>query len=278
MSLVAVRGVRYNVECRGQGPTVLFLHGFTGSAAGWAPVLEALPEGLRTVCVDLLGHGLSDAPHDPGRYALTEAALDIAELAERLALAPLHLVGYSLGGRLALHVALARPDILTSLVLVSASPGIADAADRAQRKASDAEWARFILTRGVPAFVARWESLPLFATERELSPAERAAVRAERLSQRPHGLANSLLGAGAGAQEYLLERLGGVRVPTLVVAGARDVKYVALAERLGAALPRARVEIVPGAGHAVHRERPAALARLVTQHLRDVEAVDCNGH
>src|SRR5690606_25253096 len=139
--------------------------------------------------------------------------------------------GYSLGGRLALHVALARPDILTSLVLVSASPGIADAADRAQRKARDAEWARFVLTRGVPAFVARWESLPLFATERELSPAERAAVRAERLSQRPHGLANSLLGAGAGAQEYLLERLGGVRVPTLVVAGARDVKYVALAER-----------------------------------------------
>jgi len=270
--------VRYNVECRGQGPTVLFLHGFTGSAAGWAPVLEALPEGLRTVCVDLLGHGLSDAPHDPGRYALTEAALDIAELAERLALAPLHLVGYSLGGRLALHVALARPDILTSLVLVSASPGIADAADRAQRKASDAEWARFVLTRGVPAFVARWESLPLFATERELSPAERAAVRAERLSQRPHGLANSLLGAGAGAQEYLLERLASVRVPTLVVAGARDVKYVALAERLGAALPRARVEIVPGAGHAVHRERPAALARLVTEHLRDVEAVDCNGH
>lgn len=273
MSRIAVRGVHYHVQIRGEGPTVLFLHGFTGSAASWSGVIEHLPPGFRTVCVDLLGHGQSDAPVEPERYALTTAALDIAELVAALGTERVHLVGYSLGGRLALHVALASPELLNSLVLVSASPGIEDPAARENRRASDAELAHFILTEGVPSFVARWEKLPLFATERQLPLAVQQAVRAERLGQRPEGLANSLLGAGAGTQEYLLDRLASVRIPTLVIAGEMDSKYVRQAERMGDVLPNARVEILAGAGHAIHRERPAALARVLTEHLRDVEAI-----
>lgn len=273
MRHIAVRGVRYQVEIRGTGPTLLFLHGFTGTAAGWAGVVEELPPGLRTVCIDLLGHGGTDAPLDPARYSMTESAWDVIALAEVLQLGRFHLVGYSMGGRLALHVALARPELLSSLVLMSASPGIADPVARRERRARDAELAQFILKEGVPAFVSRWEELPLFATEKRLPPDVREAVRGERLGQNPHGLANSLLGAGAGTQEYLLERLRELRIPTLLVAGALDDKYVQLAHAMADVLPAARVEVLADAGHAVHRERPQAVAHVPTEHLRDMEAI-----
>jgi 2-succinyl-6-hydroxy-2,4-cyclohexadiene-1-carboxylate synthase len=171
--------------------------------------------------------------------------------------------GYSLGGRLCLRLALDRPDLVRALVLVGASPGIADPAVRAERRAADEALAGRIEHEGVAAFLDRWLAGPLFAT----LPAQ-AAGRADRLANTAEGLAYALRRLGTGAQEPLWDRLRALRPPTLLVAGALDGKFAAIAGQMAAAIgPHARVALVQGAGHAVHLERPAELAALMQEFL-----------
>jgi 2-succinyl-6-hydroxy-2,4-cyclohexadiene-1-carboxylate synthase len=172
-------------------------------------------------------------------------------------------VGYSLGGRLCLRLALTRPDLVRALVLVGASPGIADPGERAARRAADERLADEVERDGVAAFLDRWLAGPLFAT----LPAE-AAGREQRLANTAEGLAGALRRLGTGVQEPLWDRLAGLRPPALLVAGERDPKFTGLARRMAAAIgPSARVAVVGGAGHAVHLERPAELAALVEEFL-----------
>lgn len=267
MSRIAVNGVELNVEVTGEGPALLLLHGFTGSAASWAPFLEAW-QGFTLVAPDLLGHGASECPADPGRYAMGRCVEDLLALLDQLPVGRAAVVGYSMGGRAALHLALAAPDRLWALVLESASPGIEDSIERAARRESDEALAAAIERGGVEAFVARWESQPLFASQARLPPAVRDEMRSQRLRNSAQGLANSLRGMGTGVQEPGVQRLGELRVPVLLIAGALDEKYSALARRMAAALSCARVEIVPDAGHAVHLEQPEAFARAVRAFLQ----------
>ena len=280
-AFVRVRGARYHVVASG-GPGVgpggagvarprpvghpepaLLLHGFTGSVATWAGVWEALAEAGPLLAVDLLGHGRSAAPADPRRYRMEEQVADLLALLDRLAVERVHLVGYSMGGRVALSLAVAAPQRVASLVLESASPGLADPAEREARRRSDEDLARRIEEEGLEAFARSWEVLPLFAGLRRLPPAAQAAVRATRRAQRPRGLANSLRGMGAGVQPPLWDRLAGLRVPVLCLAGGDDAKYVALAQAMAERLPRGRAVVVPGAGHTVHLEEPAAFVKEV---------------
>ena len=182
---------------------------------------------------------------------------------------PFALAGYSQGGRLALRVALAQPERVTRLVLVSATAGIEDAAERARRRDADAALASWLEVDGrrMTEVADRWGAQPLFASQ---SPAVAAAARADRLSNAPVHLAAALRGLGTGVMEPLWERLGELTMPVVVLAGARDAKYVALAERLAAALPDATLEIVPGAGHALPLEAPAAVAAAITAPPRDL--------
>ncbi len=273
MSRIAVNGVNLNVEVTGEGPAVLLLHGFTGSAATWAPFREAWP-GFSLVTVDLLGHGASDYPADPGRYAMERCVEDLLALLDALGIEWTAVLGYSLGGRVALHLALAAPQRLWALVLESASPGIDDPGERAARRESDEALAEAIQREGVEAFVARWESQPLFASQARLPAAVRDELRSQRLGNSAQGLANSLRGMSAAAQEPLWDRSREVQVPALLIAGALDAKYCALAQRMAVALPCARLEIVPDAGHAVHLEQPKAFAGAVRAFLVKCLEVD----
>ena len=266
MTRIAVNGIALNVEQWGQGRPLLALHGFTGSVSTWAPFARAWP-GWRVVAVDLIGHGASDAPSDPARYRMERAVEDIVSLLEMLELGRAAVLGYSLGGRVALHLALLAPERVDALVLESAAPGIDDPAEREARVRSDEELARFIERDGVAAFVDRWESMPLFATQRRLPREVQARQREQRLANRPAGLANSLRGMGAGAQEPLQGRLGEVTAPTLLIAGALDEKYRRLTETMASAIPRARAAVVADAGHTVHLERPDDFARAVRTFL-----------
>lgn len=260
-------GLRLHVARAGHGSPVVLLHGFTGSGETWAPLVAALAARHETLAVDLPGHGRSAAPADPARYTLARFADDLARLLDRLGIDAAAVLGYSLGGRAALRFALEHPARVAALVLESASPGIADAAERAARAAADRELADDIEREGVSAFVERWERLPLWASQAALPNEARARQRAQRLSNVPRGLANSLRGAGAGAEPPVIGRLAEQRAPALVVAGALDQKYVALGRLMAAAMPRARLAVVPDAGHAVHLERPDAFADLVTRFL-----------
>ncbi len=183
---------------------------------------------------------------------------DVLELADgRFALA-----GYSMGGRIALHVALAAPERVTRLVLLSTTAGIEDPAQRAARRAADEELAGEIERDGVEAFARRWAAGPLF---RDQPAAVAAAAHADRLRNTASGLAAALRGMGTGTMEPVWHRLAELAMPATVVVGERDAKFRALGERLAAGLPRGALVVVPGAGHAVHLEAPEAVGALLRE-------------
>jgi 2-succinyl-6-hydroxy-2,4-cyclohexadiene-1-carboxylate synthase len=266
MARIGLNGIHLNVTVAGHGPPVLLLHGFTGSAATWSPFRSHWP-GFTLVAVDLIGHGESDAPPDPERYRVERCIDDLIALLDHLAIAGAAVLGYSMGGRVALRFALAAPERISALVLESASPGIAGVPERMARLAADARLAEMIEREGLTAFVDYWERIPLWASQVSLPPAERLRLRQQRLANDPVGLANSLRGMSAGHEASVLDRLPAITVPTLLLAGALDEKYRELAAQMAARLPRSRIEIVPGAGHAVHLEQPEVFARAVREFL-----------
>jgi 2-succinyl-6-hydroxy-2,4-cyclohexadiene-1-carboxylate synthase len=260
-----VGDVEYAYHCCGSGPAALLLHGFTGMGEAWSGLAAALGSRFRVITVDLLGHGRSSAPEDPGRYRIERAAEDLAELLGGWVDGPAHLLGYSMGGRLALYFTLAFPQLVRSLVLESASPGLETAEERGRRVAVDEALAARIEQDGVEAFVAEWERLPLFASQLLLPEDTRQELRVRRLQNRAAGLAGSLRGMGAGSQPSLWSRLAEVRPRTLLVAGELDEKYCALNRRMVQALPGARLEVIPRAGHTVHLEQPERYVEIVKQ-------------
>lgn len=270
MARVAVNGVHYHVERAGSGPPLVLLHGFTGSAVTWEPFLPIFARAFATIAIDLLGHGQSAAPANAVRYRPECVVADLVVLLDRLGVRRAAWLGYSLGGRVALRVALEQPPVVAALVLEGVSPGIADAAERAERARSDEALAELIEREGITAFVDRWERLPLFASQTRLPPAAWAALRRQRLANDPVGLANSLRGLGQGAQPPLHGRLADVRVPTLLIVGEEDAKFRRLAEEMAAIMPEARVAVVTGAGHAAHLEQPDLFAQAVLDFLRSL--------
>ncbi len=250
----------------GTGAPLLLLHGFTGSAETWRPFATAWP-AARLIAVDLPGHGRSPAPTAVAPYRLDETAASVLALADRLGVERFDLLGYSLGARAALRVALRAPARLRALVLESAAPGIAEAAAREARRAADAALAGRIEREGVEAFVDEWERLPLWASQARVSHERLAGLRAQRLRNRAVGLAHSLRGAGQGEEPSLLDALSGLPLPVLLMAGVRDPAYCDHAKAMAARLRRARVEIVADCGHAVHLEAPERFAALVRDFL-----------
>ena len=260
-------GLRLRVVSSGHGAPLLLLHGFAGSAETWTPLRDAIADRFTIHAVDLPGHGRSGAPEQPGRYALARLADDLARMLDALDAETVALLGYSLGARAALRFALDHPARVRVLVLESVSPGIADPAERAERRAADAALADLIEREGIAAFVDRWERLPLWASQAALAEPVRASLRAQRLANLPRGLANSLRGAGAAADPPVVERLATLGAPTLIIAGALDAKYVGLGRIMERSLAHARLSVVEGAGHAVHLEQPEAFAALVAEFL-----------
>jgi 2-succinyl-6-hydroxy-2,4-cyclohexadiene-1-carboxylate synthase len=228
---------------------VVLLHGFGGTRRAWDGVASRLdPESYLPVALDLPGHGeLSDA--QPTFAACVESVLERAP-------SRFVLCGYSLGGRIALHVALAAPARVSRLVLVSCSAGIDDPAERAARRASDEQLAQALETEPYERFLERWNSQPLFAADPgwvgELA-------RAEEGRNRPQALAAVLRGIGTGAMAPLWDRLISLKMPASVVVGERDDRYVELGRRMAVSLANAELHVVPG-GHRLALENPDALA------------------
>lgn len=237
------------VETEGAGPRLVLVHGFTQTGRCWGSVGDALAEDHEVARVDAPGHGHSAA-----------VRADLPTTADLLAgLGPATYLGYSMGGRMCLETALRHPDAVEALVLVSATAGIEDADERAARRASDEALAATLEGEGVDAFVERWLSLPLFAG---LPPEGR--FDAERRSNSAAGLASSLRLAGTGTQVPSWDRLGALTMPVLVVAGADDAKFTALAHRLADDIGTdATLVVVPDAGHTTHLEAPEAFLAVV---------------
>lgn len=234
--------------------TLVLLHGFGGTHRAWDPVLPELDhERYNPLVPDLRGHGTK---------AGTRPISFDGCVADVLAAAPDELVlcGYSLGGRVAQHVALAAPERVTRLILVSSSGGIADDAARAARVAEDEDLADELTRMSIEQFADRWMANPLF----EATPAEASrAWRADLLRNDPIALAEVLRTIGGGAMAPVWDRLGTLTMPVTIVVGGRDAKFMAYAERFARLLPRADVHIIDGAGHGLPREAPRELAALI---------------
>lgn len=261
--------LRLHVASSGSGQPLLLLHGFTGSWETWEPLRPLLEKSRRVLALDLPGHGRSSSPADALRYGLRRLADDIVRVLDRLSIGRADVLGYSMGGRAALHFAAAHPDRVGKIVLESASAGVSDPVLCEERLRADAELARFVEGEGISAFVDRWESLPLWESQQALDESTRAELRAQRMRNNPQGLARSLLGAGAATEPLGDHELAGIEAPTLALAGALDRKYVDIATRLENALTNARTATIPDAGHAIHLERPAVFAAEVLGFLED---------
>jgi 2-succinyl-6-hydroxy-2,4-cyclohexadiene-1-carboxylate synthase len=242
------------VEEVGKGRPLVAVHGFTQTRLSWSPVVERLESVIHFTLVDAPGHGGSADV----RAGLWEGARLLAEAGGTAGY-----LGYSMGARLCLHLALAHPELVTSLVLVGAHPGIADPEQRASRHGDDDAMARRLEADGVAVFVDWWLHQPLFSS----LPVSAAGVE-QRLANTVAGLASSLRLAGTGSQEPLWDRLPELGMPVLIVAGERDAKFADLGRRAAAAIgDNAELALVAGAGHACHLEQPDAFCRLIGDFL-----------
>jgi len=258
----------WRVRRRGLAPRLplVLLHGFTGTGEFWLPVANRLPR-RRCIFPDLPGHGGTNAPGPAGEWRLDRAADEVAQLLDRLGVERFTLAGYSMGGRLALSLALRHPDRVAALVLIGATPGIEDESERAARAKADATLADSIERDGIEAFSRAWEANPLFATQAEMDEPLRASMRAQRLAQDPAKLAAALRAFGTGEQPPVHDKLAQLAMPVLAMAGELDPKFSAIAAAMAARIPGAAVRIVPGAGHAVPLERATECAQEIETFL-----------
>jgi 2-succinyl-6-hydroxy-2,4-cyclohexadiene-1-carboxylate synthase len=236
---------------------LVLAHGFTQTARSWSTIEAMLADrlpGVETVAVDLPGHGDAAPPADVDLWGAADRLVADGGVGTY--------VGYSMGGRVSLHAALAHPDAVERLVLIGATAGIDDADERAQRRAADGRLAEHLEAVGVPAFVDEWLTNPLFAGLDEAT-----AMRDDRLRNTTAGLAASLRATGTGTQTPLWGRLGEIERPVLVLVGEHDHKFTELGRRLVDALPHAELVVVPDAGHSVHLEQPAATVDALSSWL-----------
>ena len=240
----------------GRPPPLVALHGFTQTGAMFAELADLL--GREILAPDLPGHGRSVGVH----VSFSSAVSGVVEVLASAGGAVL-LAGYSQGGRVALAVALERPELVSHLVLLSASAGIEDEVERSERLRADAELAAVLQMDGLGTFLDRWLDLPMFEGLEKRGATWRAADRAARLENTPDGLAAALVGVGQGTQPYLGGRLGELHMPVLVVAGGLDRKYVSIATAMSRSLPYGQLRVVPATGHAVIGEQPWVVADLI---------------
>lgn len=242
---------------RGEGPRLVFVHGFTQTSTSWKPIANHFAShGYEAVVVDAPGHG--------GSTAIRANLYDAADLLTAQCGDGVY-IGYSMGGRLCLHAAALCPGQVRALVLLGASPGIADEGDRAARRAADERLAEHIEHIGVAAFLDEWLAQPLFAG---LVPDE--ADRADRLRNSADGLASSLRLAGTGAQASLWPRLGEMTVPVLTMAGEHDTRFAAIGRKMASAVSSGHFQAIAGAGHAAHLQAPDQVIAVLQHWLQDI--------
>ena len=266
MKIVA-NGVAYYVEVYGKGEPLLLLHGFTGSIETWKKFVSMWKNDRRLILVDIIGHGYSDSPDNYNRYAVEQVAADLDEILHKLNVAQTNVLGYSMGGRLALTFAVLYPHRVRKLILESSSPGLKTEEERLARMESDEALATEIEKHGVEWFVEKWENIPLFASQKRLSKEIQNSIREERLRNNEKGLANSLRGMGTGRQPSWWDRLTEVAIPTLLLCGEEDKKFCQIAFEMAQLIPNAVVSQIYKSGHAIHVEQPGIFAKIVDEFI-----------
>ncbi len=252
----------------GVGDLIVAIHGFSGDGLTMLALTEACRDGRPALLVDVVGHGQSDSPAHLEHYSMTSVVDQVLSVIGPHEPMTVHLLGYSMGGRIALAMAARAPWYFASITTLSATPGIEDPVERATRYDKDQERALELEAQGMTSFFDAWLDQPLFASYvASLSPAELQATKEQRTSGNVQGLSNSLRGTGTGSMAPVWNSLSSVRSPVLTIAGSLDERYVAIARRVSEACPLGESEVIDNAGHVVHHENLPAVATRVTSFL-----------
>ncbi|SOC36659.1 2-succinyl-6-hydroxy-2,4-cyclohexadiene-1-carboxylate synthase [Ureibacillus acetophenoni] len=263
--MLSVRGLNYHVKIWNEQSTetIVLLHGFTGSVDTWSTIVTQLPNSIKIIAIDLIGHGKTDAPIVSSRYRMDEQIADLKAILDQLSLNAFTLLGYSMGGRVALSYVCAYPEGVKNLILESSSPGLKTEDERVARRLADDSLANKIEAKGIVSFVNAWENIPLFASQKNLSLDIQQSVRNERIAQREIGLANSLRGMGTGAQKSLWNELHSISIPVYLITGELDHKFYNIAGEMKTILQDAKHYHIDGVGHAIHVENPTQFATII---------------
>ncbi|MFB7139092.1 2-succinyl-6-hydroxy-2,4-cyclohexadiene-1-carboxylate synthase [Gottfriedia sp. NPDC056225] len=268
---IKINEVTYSYTESGQGQTILLLHGFTGSKETWGNLIKELELNFHVIAIDLLGHGETGAPIDDERYKMEYAAKDLSDFLIQKQIDSVHLLGYSMGGRLALYFALAYPAKISSLILESCTAGLNTERERLARIEQDTKLSAMILNDGIETFVNYWENVPLFSTQKNLPTSSQEEIKKGRLNQSPIGLSNSLIGMGTGIQPSLWDDLNQFHKTTLLVCGEYDEKFCLIMGKMNEKLKNSEIIKIPHAGHAIHVEQLKKFATIVSGFLLEKE-------
>jgi 2-succinyl-6-hydroxy-2,4-cyclohexadiene-1-carboxylate synthase len=247
--------------------TILFLHGFTGSANDWKDVVQKIDKRFNKIALDLIGHGKSSAPSSVNYYSAESIVNQIEQVINSFRLTEIILCGYSMGGRAALNFALAKPELVKGLVLESASAGFKNEKEREARKAVDDELATYIENNTLEDFAAMWLDQELFGTLRRFSNDKLKHIKEEKAKNSKTGLANSLRGFGTGVMPNLAPELKKLKMPVLLISGGLDEKFTQINQNLKKIIPSAKHKIFSTAGHNTHLEEPKKFLEAVNGFL-----------
>lgn len=247
--------------------TILFLHGFTGSANDWQDIVEKVDKRFNKIALDLVGHGKSSAPSSVNYYTAESIVNQIEQVINSLNLKEIILCGYSMGGRAALNFAISKPEMIKGLILESASAGFKNEKEREARKASDEELAAYIENNSLEDFAAMWIDQELFGTLRRFSNEKLKHIKEEKAKNSKTGLANSLRGFGIGVMPNLAPELKKLKMPVLLISGGLDEKFTQINQNLKKIIPSAKHKIIATAGHNTHLEEPKKFLEAVNGFL-----------
>ena len=244
-----------------------FIHGFTGNAGDWNEIIPFIDPQYQCVAIDLVGHGQSDSPNDVSFYNFSSISQQLKFIIYQFTNEPVTLVGYSMGGRVALNFAIENPGQVLSLVLESSSAGIDNEIQRLQRQNDDERLAEYIENNTLEDFVDYWMNIDLFSSQKELPEDKLNKIRDNKLKNNKTGLANSLRGFGTGKMLPLYDKLKEFSQKTLLITGEKDVKYCNLNQRMSKIIPSSKHIILSNAGHNTHLEQPDDFIHAINSFL-----------
>ena len=262
-----VDGIHYQVDTWGKGFPLLLLHGFTGDLTTWNIFRKDWQEHSKAIALDIIGHGQTDAPEPIEMYHIEAAAHALNSLLDQMDIPRVDVLGYSMGGRLALTFAIKYPNRVRKLILESASPGLDLAEEREARVKQDANMGMFIRQKGIEEFVDYWEEIPLFHSQKKLSVQIRSQIREQRLQNSQIGLSNSLIGMGTGSMPSWWDELSAIEAQVLLLTGELDQKFVRIAEKMSKRLKNGKWITVENCGHAIHVEKPEKFGTIISEFL-----------
>lgn len=264
---VTVNDIQYHVNLCGEGYPLVLLHGFTGDATTWRPYCELWGKHSNLLMIDIIGHGKTESPEEPDRYQMDKVVEDLQDLLRQLNIDKADILGYSMGGRLALCFAVKYPEMVRKLVLESTSPGLKTEVERNERTQKDQYLAEFLSQKGIHEFVDFWEKLPLFQSHQNLPSIEKESMKKQRLSNSATGLANSLIGMGTGVQPSMWDELERLTCEVLLVNGDGDEKFCRIAEDMQKKLKYSKWLKVENCGHNIHVEQTEKFGTIVSGFL-----------